>query len=444
MESAVHTPTGVSAGHPTNAELRRLIFASSLGSVIEWYDFMVYVSLAVYIGPMFFVTKDETVRVMLSVATLSTGYVVRPLGGMLFGVVGDRYGRKITFIWTLLVMGLATAGIGLLPTYDQVGLAAPVLLLICRMLQGMALGGEYAGAAVYVAEHAPSGKRGLFTGWIQASTSAGQLSAIAVIFILQYSLTSDDFAAWGWRIPFLLSAIILGVSLYVRSQLAESPAFVAMKSAHTESRKPFRDTWRWSNLKLMLIALFGAVAGHATLGNMGLVFSLLYLQSGLHVSPHVTSAVYAGGLILSLPFFVFFGWLSDRIGRKRVMVFGMLLAAVSYLPIYRLMTIYSNPVDPLALSLLVFAHMFLISLVFGPLAAYLVELFPTRVRTTSLSIPYNIGTGIIGGLLPLIVFSIRNATGSIYVALAYPISVATIAALVNIFFVRDRHGQSLE
>jgi MFS family permease len=194
----------------------------------------------------------------------------------------------------------------------------------------------------------------------------------------------------------------------------------------------------------MLIALFGAVAGHATLGNMGLVFSLLYLQSGLHVSPHVTSAVYAGGLILSLPFFVFFGWLSDRIGRKHVMVFGMLLAAVSYIPIYRLMAIYSNPVDPLALSLLVFAHMFLISLVFGPLAAYLVELFPTRVRTTSLSIPYNIGTGVIGGLLPLIVFSIRNATGSIYIALAYPISVATIAALVNIFFVRDRHGQSLE
>jgi MFS family permease len=321
---------------------------------------------------------------------------------------------------------------------------APVLLLTCRMLQGLALGGEYAGAAVYVAEHAPSDRRGFYTGWIQASTSVGQLLAISVIFSLQFFISKDDFAQWGWRVPFLLSAVILAISLYVRSRLEESPAFVAMKELHRETRKPVRETLGWSNLKLMLIALFGAVAGHAALGNMGLVFSLLYLQAGLHINSHVTIGIYAVGLVLSLPFFVFFGWLSDRIGRKALMVTGMLLAAASYIPIYMLMKHYANPVNATALALLVFAQMVLISFVFGPLAAYLVELFPTRVRTTSLSIPYNIGTGVIGGLLPLIVFSVMNATGSIYFGLIYPISIAVIAAIINIIFVRDRHGQVLE
>lgn len=445
METILASPmAGVAAKVPTQSELRRLVFASALGSVIEWYDFMVFISLAVYISPLFFPSENDTVRVLLSVATLTTGYVLRPLGGLVFGVIGDKFGRKLTFVWTLLIMGLATAAIGLLPTYGEVGIAASIMLVACRALQGLALGGEYAGAAVYVAEHASSDKRGFYTGWIQTSTNVGLLLAISVIFCMQLFLGKQEFAKWGWRIPFLLSALILAISLYVRAKLEESPAFIQMKQGSRRDRRPLKETLAWSNVKLMLIALFGAVAGQAALGNMGLVFSLIFMQAVLKVDPQVTNGIFTVALILIAPCFVFFGWLSDRIGRKKLMVTGMLLAAICYLPIYMLMKQFSAPVNVAALTVLVFLQMFFISIVHGPLAAYLVELFPTSVRTTSLALPFNIGTGFIGGCLPLVAFGLINATGNIFAGLAYPIAIASIAAFVNILFVRDNHGAQLK
>jgi MFS family permease len=429
---------------PSNSELRRLVVASALGSVIEWYDFMVFISLAVYISPLFFPSENEAVRVLLSIATLTTGYVLRPVGGVFFGVIGDKFGRKLTFVWTLLIMGVATAAIGVLPTYAEAGIAASLMLVACRALQGLALGGEYAGAAVYVAEHAPADKRGYYTGWIQTSTNVGLLLAISVIFGLQLMLGKEEFGKWGWRVPFLLSAVILIISLYVRTRLEESPAFIQMKQSGRKEHRPLKETLAWKNVKLMLVALFGVVAGQAALGNMGLVFSLLFMQAILKVDPQTTNGIFAVALILIAPCFVFFGWLSDRIGRKKLMILGMLLAAVCYLPVYMLMKRYSMPANTTVLTALVFLQMFFISIVHGPLAAYLVELFPTSVRTTSLALPFNIGTGIIGGCLPLAAFSLINMTGNIYAGLAYPITVATIAAIVNIVFVRDNHGVILK
>ncbi len=452
--------------------------------MIEWYDFYIFGSLATVISPLFYPKGNNTLALIAYLSTFAVGFVVRPFGALFFGRIGDLVGRKYAFLVTLLIMGGATALIGFLPTYATIGLAAPIILLLIRILQGLALGGEYGGAAVYVAEHVPDEKRGFYTSFIQITATLGLFMSLAVILFVQNSMSRESFTSWGWRIPFVISIFLVAISLYIRLRMKESPIFQHIKTAGMTSAKPLKEAFtKWPNLKRVLISLFGATAGQGVVWYTGQFYALFFLQTVLKVNATSSNYVIAIALLLGMPFFVFFGALSDRIGRKRIMMAGCLIAAISYIPIYKAMQIVvgSNVVtatsvrnaetgaigltpqtmvdgvlrpasevlpyssfgelitNPIAwkLILLVFIQVIFVTMVYGPIAAYLVEAFPAKIRYTSLSLPYHIGNGVFGGLMPLIGLYVVSQTGNIYAGLYYPIIVASITFVVGSLLLKE-------
>jgi MFS family permease len=511
-------------------EERRVIFASSLGTVFEWYDFYIYATLAPFFASLFFPSGNATAALLASFATYAAGFLVRPFGALVFGRIGDLVGRKYTFLVTILVMGLSTAAAGLLPTYAAIGMLSPAILVLLRLAQGLALGGEYGGAATYVAEHAPDSKRGLHTSFIQTTATLGFFLSLLIIGSCRTWLDEASFKSWGWRIPFLVSLLLLVVSVYMRLKLNESPLFLRMKAEGRNSKAPLRDSFAdWSNLKLVLLALFGVTAGQGVVWYTGQFYALFFLQGTLKIDWKTAYLILAIALALGTGFFVFFGWLSDRIGRKKIMLAGCLLAAVTYFPLYRAMTHFGNPAleefaarTPISLTasdcrvhlfpnpktqfsdcdkvqdflskrslsyettegvagakpvtrigdaviegwddaklgatlkslgypakanpadvnvpilvLLVFIQIIYVTMVYGPIAAFLVELFPTRIRYTSMSLPYHIGNGWFGGMLPLTTAAVVAATGNIYSGLWYPVIVAGVTVVIGALFVRE-------
>ena len=458
-----------------------VIAASSVGTMIEWYDFYVFGSLTAVLSLKFYPPGNTTFALLAYLATFAVGFVVRPFGALFFGRLGDLIGRKHTFLITLSIMGGATAVIGLMPTFATVGWIAPALLIMIRVLQGLALGGEYGGAAVYVGEHSPNNRRGFYTSFIQITAIVGLFVSLLVILATQSLMGADQFAAWGWRIPFLVSVFLVGLSIYVRLKLRESPIFLRLKAAGLTSKQPLKDAFtRWSNLKQVLISLFGATAGQGVIAYTGQFYALFYLQTILKVSQRGSNLIMAVALGLGIPLLTLFGALSDRIGRKRIMMAGCLLAALSYFPIYHAMERAAgnhvvgvqstrNPVTgaisltPMTVNtagvllpaeeathpnvamliLLVLVQVVFVAMVYGPIAAYLIEAFPARIRYTSLSLPYHLGNGVFGGMLPLIGLSICAASGSIYAGLYYPVLVAALTFLVGSFALLETHGTPL-
>jgi MFS family permease len=533
---------------------RRVIVASSLGTVFEWYDFYLYGLLATIISAQFFSGVNETTGFIFALAAFAAGFAVRPFGALVFGRIGDLVGRKNTFLVTMGLMGLSTFLVGLLPSYASIGVAAPVLLVTLRLLQGLALGGEYGGAATYVAEHAPNHRRGLYTSFIQTTATLGLFAALLVVIGTRTLLGEDAFADWGWRIPFLISILLLGVSLWIRLQLAESPVFRRMKAEGRTSKAPLRESFaRWPNLKLVLLALFGAVAGQAVVWYAGQFYALFFLEKTLKVDGATANILIAVALALATPFFVFFGWLSDRIGRKPIILAGCLLAILTYFPLFGALTQAANPqlyaaqqsapvtvaanaetcsfqfdpvgrnkfdrtgcdiakaylakagipysnaaagsasvtigdrtiaapnpaalpaaeraaaiagfqaevasaletagypakADPaqinrLAVVAILFVLVLYVTMVYGPIAALLVELFPSRIRYTSMSLPYHIGNGWFGGFLPTTAFAIVAATGNIYSGLWYPIAVAALTLVIGALFLPETKGRDID
>jgi MFS family permease len=456
-----------------------VITASSVGTMIEWYDFYIFGSLAAVLSLKFYPPGNDTFAYIAYLATFAVGFLVRPFGAIFFGRIGDLIGRKYAFLVTLSVMGGATALIGLLPTYKTAGWFAPIALIAIRVLQGLALGGEYGGAAVYVGEYSPDGKRGFYTSFIQITATLGLFISLIVILVTQQSMSKDEFSAWGWRIPFLISIFLVAISLYIRLKLKESPIFASMKSAGRTSIQPLKDAFtKWPNLKQVLITLFGATAGQGVVWYTGQFYALFYMQTVLKINPTMANKIIAVALLASMPFFVVFGALSDRIGRKKIILAGCLIAVLTYIPIYHAMekaagnnivgiqstrnkvtnaisltpmTIDAatgnkvpakeaqNP-DKFMLGLLIFVQVMFVCMVYGPIAAFLVESFPAKVRYTSLSLPYHIGNGVFGGMLPLIGLSLCAATGNIYAGLYYPMIVAAITFVVGSLLLRETHG----
>jgi len=480
----------------SRSKIWQVIGASSVGTMIEWYDFYIFGSLAVVIAPLFYPPENQTFAYIAYLATFAVGFIVRPFGALFFGRIGDVVGRKYAFLVTLLIMGGATAVIGFLPTYSQIGVAAPIILLLIRVLQGLALGGEYGGAAVYVAEHVPDGKRGFYTSFIQITATLGLFLSLAVILIVQNLMSREQFGGTapgiaGWRIPFLISIFLVVISLYIRLRMKESPIFEEIKSSGMTSANPLVEAFtKWENLKIVLISLFGATAGQGVVWYTGQFYALFYLQKILNVDTTSANYIIACALLLGMPFFVVFGALSDRIGRKWIIMAGCLLAILTYLPIYHgmqraagsnVVTVESqkNPatgetlLSPVAESAtgergpaakvipysgfgdfigksqvwaligLVFIQVLWVTMVYGPIAAYLVEAFPAKIRYTALSLPYHIGNGVFGGLLPVIGVAIVAETGNIYAGLYYPMIVAGVTLIVGSIFLRETHGHKI-
>jgi MFS family permease len=518
LSPAVPAPAAVES--PAR-DARRVILASSLGTVFEWYDFYLYGSLAVFFGGLFFPKGNETAALLASLATFGAGFAVRPFGALVFGRLGDRVGRKYTFLVTILLMGLSTALVGVLPTYERVGIVAPVALVALRLLQGLALGGEYGGAATYVAEHAPAAARGAHTSWIQTTATLGFFLSLAVILATRAATSEAEFRAWGWRVPFLLSVLLLAVSTYIRLRLRESPLFAELKAQGKTSAAPLRESFaRWPNLRLVLLALLGLTAGQGVVWYTGQFYALFFLQNTLKVPYQTAYTLVAAALLIGTPFFLLFGRLSDRVGRKGIMMAGCLLGALTFVPIFKAITHYANPaleaaarrapvvvhgaatdgpsaawltkrgvpyargpaepggaavtvgaralaafdsvayaaalaeagyparaeparIDRVMVVALLAVLMLYVGMVYGPIAAYLVELFPTRIRYTSMSLPYHLGNGWFGGFLPLIAESRVVATGDIYAGLHYPVAVALITFLIGSIFLRETKGVDL-
>ena len=534
-----------------------VIGASSLGTIFEWYDFYLYGLLATVISAQFFSGVNEVTGFIFALAAFAAGFAVRPFGALVFGRLGDLVGRKHTFLITMSIMGLATFVVGVLPNYAKIGVTAPILLVLLRLLQGLALGGEYGGAATYVAEHAPQGKRGLYTSWIQTTATLGLFAALLVVIGTRTALGEDAFKEWGWRIPFLVSIVLLAVSLWIRMQLAESPVFLKMKAQGTTSKAPLAEAFgRWSNLKIVLIALLGAVMGQAVVWYTGQFYALFFLERMLRVDGATTNILTALALALATPGFVFFGWLSDRIGRKPIILAGCLLALLTYFPLFKALTEYANPAlyaaqsaapvtvladpgqcsfqfDPIGKNkfdstscdiaksflakagvsyqridapagtvaqirsgsttftapdprvvkgkdrkdaiaafqgevkkalaaagypdkaspaainkpmvvLILFVLVLYVTMVYGPIAALLVELFPARIRYSAMSLPYHIGNGWFGGFLPTTAFAMVAATGDIYYGLWYPIVVAGATLVLGLLFLPETFKRPID
>src|ERR1700726_840174 len=457
----------------------RVILASAVGTMIEWYDFYIFGSLAAVLSPKFYPAGNDTLALIAYLSTFAVGFVVRPFGALFFGRIGDIVGRKYAFLVTLSIVGGATALIGFLPTYQTAGWFAPIALLAIRVLQGLALGGEYGGAAVYVAEHVPDGKRGFYTSFIQITATLGLFFSLIVVLATQSWMSKEAFSAWGWRLPFLISIILVSISLYIRLKMKESPIFASIKSAGMTSTQPLKDAFgKWENLKRVLISLFGATAGQGVVWYTGQFYALFYLQTILKVNTKTANIIIAIALLCSMPFFPVFGAISDKIGRKWLMMGACLLAVVTYIPIYKAMqsaagnnvvTVKSaknkvtgattltamttdpatnglvpakeapNPNVPL-LVFLVFIQVIYVCMVYGPIAAYLVEAFPAKIRYTSLSLPFHIGNGVFGGLLPLIGLWSCAATGNILAGLYYPMIVASLTFVVGGLLLKETHG----
>jgi len=542
------TTTATATRHRMTKEERKVIFASSLGTVFEWYDFYLYGSLAAVIGKQFFSGVNETTAFIFALMAFAAGFAVRPFGAVVFGRLGDLVGRKYTFLITIMIMGLSTFVVGLLPSYETIGVAAPVILVCLRLLQGLALGGEYGGAATYVAEHAPQNRRGEYTAWIQTTATLGLFLSLIVI-LLTRNLTGAEFETWGWRIPFLVSIVLLFISMWIRLTLSESPAFVKMKAEGTGSKAPVAESFgQWKNLKFVIIALLGLTAGQAVVWYTGQFYALFFLTQTLKVDPQTANLLIAASLIIATPFFIVFGKLSDKIGRKPIIMAGCLIAAMTYFPIFQGLTHYANPAletaqdkapilvvadpatcnfqfDPIgkakfrdscdiaksalvksgisyknedapagtvasvkvgdkvvssfegagldkaefgakskefsaALSatikeagypakadparvnhamvlLLLVILVIYVTMVYGPIAAMLVEFFPTRIRYTSMSLPYHIGNGWFGGFLPTVAFAMVAWKGDIYYGLWYPITFALMTFVVGMLFVKE-------
>ncbi len=433
-----------------------VIGASAAGTVIEWYDFYLYGVLAAFFATQFFPPGNEVAALLSSLATFGAGFAVRPFGAAFFGRIGDIIGRKFTFLVTISLMGGATALVGLLPTYAQIGVLAPIILVVLRLAQGLALGGEYGGAAIYVAEHAPDHQRGKYTSWIQTTATVGLLLALAVVAFFRLSMGDAAFREYGWRIPFILSSVLVVLALMIRLRLQETPLFTRLKAEGNSSTSPWRESFGDpANRKLILLALFGMTAGQAVVWYQGQFQALFFMQTILGINFSTSYLIVGTAIVLATPFFIFFGRLSDRVGRKPIILGGCLIAALSYLPIYNLMFAVANPVanpktDPaitstyisanpnvIALIALVWIQVVFVTMVYGPIAAFLVEYFPARIRYTSLSIPYHIGNGWFGGFLPLIAASLFAATGNIFAGLIYPIVVALITAFIGWRYVRE-------
>jgi MFS family permease len=513
---------------------RRVIFASSLGTVFEWYDFYLYATLAPFFAALFFPSGNDTAALLSAFATYAAGFLVRPFGALLFGRIGDLVGRKYTFLITILVMGGATFAVGLLPTFAQIGWAAPVLLVTLRLLQGLALGGEYGGAATYVAEHAPHDRRGYSTSFIQTTATLGFFLALLVIGFARFYIDSATFIDWGWRIPFLVSLILLVFSVYIRLKLNESPVFQRMKDEGKGSKAPLTESFlHYPNNKYVLLALLGATAGQGVVWYTGQFYALFFLTITLKLDFITAYALIGVSLVIGTPFFIVFGWLSDRIGRLKIILAGCLIAAVTYFPLFSALTHYANPAlekfqqtnpivvtadqstcnfhifvgpwstftdcdraqdfltksglsftkqdtpgqpvsvtigsakvdgwdatkwtaaltaagypktaDPgqinyLMVELILIVMVLFVTMVYGPIAAFLVEMFPTKIRYTSMSLPYHIGNGWFGGMLPLLATAVVAATGNIYAGLWYPIVVALMTLVVGAVFLRETHG----
>jgi MFS family permease len=413
-----------------------IIGASSVGTLIEWYDFYIYGVLAVFFSQHFFPPGNPNLAFLASLGIFWTGFIVRPFGAIVFGHLGDLVGRKFTFMVTLGLMGGATFIVGLLPDYHAIGFLAPVLLVAMRVLQGLALGGEYGGAATYIAEHAPDGRRGFYTAWIQTTATMGIVAALMVILICRRSLGDEAFGAWGWRLPFLISAVLVILSGYIRLKLKESPLFVRLKEQGKASKNPTRESFgSGRNWRLILLALFGATAPEGVVWYTSQFYVLFYLTTVVKVSYATVYIVMMIALTLGAPFFLVFGSLSDRIGRRNIMTLGFALAVVSYWPVFTWLAAFRD--SPLMLTVLVFYLVILVTLVYGPIAAFLVELFPARIRYTSMSLPYHIGNGVFGGGVPFIGSLIASATGIALTGLVYPMSIAALGVIVSLVGLRE-------
>lgn len=478
----------------------QVIFASSAGTLIEWYDFYIFGSLSAIISEKFFPPSNPELAYIATLATFAVGFIVRPFGAIVFGRLGDLTGRKYTFLLTLLIMGGATFAIGLVPGYDRIGLLAPILVLVLRLLQGLALGGEYGGAATYVAEHAPRHQRGYYTSFIQTTATLGLFVSLAVILITRNSMSTDAFNDWGWRVPFWLSVFLVIMSYYIRIRLKESPAFVQLKAEGKTSRNPLKESFgKKENLKLVLLALFGATMGQGVVWYTGQFYALSFLQKTMQIEFVQSNVIIAIALVLGTPFFIYFGRLSDRIGRKKIIMAGLLLAALAYYPIYKAMDntvnlerkleirnsyrvegmIIPNPKGGPAtekntrvhsytdgtklqetitttngktetkkeivvgygnliwLVVLVFIQVLFVTMSYAPIAAFLVEMFPTRIRYTSMSLPYHIGNGVFGGLLPTISTLLVTRTGNHLAGLIYPIAIALICFGIGTLYTKE-------
>ncbi len=475
----------------------QVIFASSAGTLIEWYDFYIFGSLSTIISEKFFPPSNPDLAYIATLAFFAVGFVVRPFGAIVFGRLGDIAGRKYTFLLTLLIMGGSTFAIGLIPSYHTVGIVAPALILILRLLQGLALGGEYGGAATYVAEHSPADKRGYYTSFIQTTATLGLFVSLGVILVTRTTMSTESFNEWGWRIPFLLSILLVVMSYYIRIRLSESPLFAQMKKEGKTSTNPIKESFgNKENLKLVLIALFGATMGQGVVWYTGQFYALSFLQKTMNIEFVQSNIIIAVALLLGTPFFIWFGGLSDKIGRKKIMLAGMLIAALAYFPIYATMdnigninnkqelksefriesnshrndkgelvqvtsrihtyddqTILQETGDKkeitvsrtnmIYLILLVFIQVLFVTMVYAPIAAFLVELFPTRIRYTSMSLPYHIGNGVFGGLLPTISTILVTTYHNHLAGLIYPVAIALICFVIGFFLIKDNKGAEL-
>ncbi len=462
------------AGAVAEQGITKIIFSSAAGTMIEWYDFYIFGSLASVIASKFYQTGTPIGDIIAWLAAFAVGFIVRPFGAIFFGRLGDLIGRKYTFMVTMTLMGVCTFAVGLLPTSETIGAAAGIILILLRILQGLALGGEYGGAATYIAEHAPADKRGYYTSFIQITATLGLFLSLGVILGTRLAVGTQAFSDWGWRVPFLVSIFLIGVSLYIRSSLKESPMFLKLKSVGQTSKNPLKESFvNPVNRRYVIIALFGATMGQGVVWYTGQFYALYYLQN-IFKLPLVDANVIIGvAILIATPLFILVGWLSDKIGRKWLVLSGMALGALTYYPIYAAMSAFSyaivdttgkakplldavtsKPVldvagnalsynagySPVMLGVFIFIQMIYVTLVYGPMAAFLVEMFPTRIRYTSMSLPYHLGNGVFGGMVPIIGLSLIQSTGNNLAGIYYPIGISLICCVIGAIFLKETHN----